>query len=200
MRTCPHCGAALTRPDVGRPRVCTVQDLVDCLGDRVLTSGEFLRRANATLDVSKSTFYRLLYQGCKEFRFRETTKNPRPPTVMDTPCVLSLGKVHADGYASCYSVAKRKMVPAHRLAWEEVYGPIPPRLWVLHKCDVRNCVNPAHLFLGTAADNARDMHTKGRGQTTWWCRVAKSQNGAEVPDSLPASIGDLADKAFTEAP
>jgi hypothetical protein len=41
-------------------------------------------------------------------------------------------------------------------------GPVPSGMLILHKCDVRGCVNPDHLFLGTAKDNTRDMMTKGR--------------------------------------
>jgi hypothetical protein len=51
---------------------------------------------------------------------------------------------------------------SHTLAWELTYGPIADGLWVLHKCDVRRCCNPSHLFLGTAADNSQDMGRKGR--------------------------------------
>jgi len=57
---------------------------------------------------------------------------------------------------------RKKRVYAHRLAWELAYGPVPEGMCVLHRCDIPNCVNPEHLFLGTPADNVRDCITKGR--------------------------------------
>lgn len=58
--------------------------------------------------------------------------------------------------------ASRRVVHTHRFAWELYNGPIPDGLLVCHRCDVRLCCNPAHLFLGTPLDNTRDMWAKGR--------------------------------------
>ncbi len=66
-----------------------------------------------------------------------------------------------DIYGSVYLSGEE--YPAHRVAWTIENGPIPRRLRVLHKCDNKNCVNPAHLFLGTQGDNMRDRSSKGRG-------------------------------------
>ena len=51
---------------------------------------------------------------------------------------------------------------AHRASYMMHVGPIPKSLYVLHKCDVKECVNPEHLFVGTQKENLVDASRKGR--------------------------------------
>lgn len=67
-----------------------------------------------------------------------------------------MAKYKATGYGAYRGSA------AHRAVWTAYNGPIPDGLFLLHKCDVKACVNPEHLSLGTQADNIRDMINKGR--------------------------------------
>ncbi len=61
-------------------------------------------------------------------------------------------------------VGKNK-IRAHRAAYLVYKGKIPKGMLVCHKCDNPSCVNPDHLFLGTALDNAKDRDSKGRNGT-----------------------------------
>ena len=72
------------------------------------------------------------------------------------------GVVGGTGYGKIQDTRGGRYLRAHRVSWELAHGPIPDGMRVLHRCDNPPCVNPAHLFLGTDADNQHDMRAKGR--------------------------------------
>lgn len=75
-------------------------------------------------------------------------------------CWLWTGLIR-HGYGSI-QIDRTGHIRAHRYSWSLANGPIPDVAWVLHSCDVRNCVNPAHLRLGTSDDNVADMVARKR--------------------------------------
>jgi hypothetical protein len=73
-------------------------------------------------------------------------------------CWLWLGATHGDGYGKLV-VGKRYRL-AHQVAYEVTYGPIPTERIVLHRCDVKRCVRPDHLELGTKTQNSIDYYAR----------------------------------------
>ena len=77
----------------------------------------------------------------------------------DDECWIWNGHVLASGYGRI--TGKSYKETAHRYSYILHDGEIPGGLSVLHKCNTKRCVNPAHLYVGTHNDNMRDMAESG---------------------------------------
>lgn len=102
------------------------------------------------------------------------------------------GVIHTTGYGS-FRIGSKFQAYAHRISYELFVGDIPEGTFVCHKCDNRPCCNPDHLFLGSSADNSRDMVKKGR--QSFGVRRPKSKLNDELVREIrssPLSQGKLA--------
>jgi hypothetical protein len=135
---------------------------------------------------------------------------PRPRTVIErmadkvayepmSGCWLWTGSVNNMGYGDVHRNGRTAL--AHRAVYEETVGPIPEGLAACHRCDTPACVNPQHIFLGSAEANARDKVSKGRqyrGERHWAHRnpaaVRRGSNhpGAALTEDQVREIRGLA--------
>lgn len=90
--------------------------------------------------------------------------NKNGPTIREDlgPCWL-WPRLSTQGYGK--TTIRLKHWLAHRLAWFYTFGELSDEICVCHECDVRNCVNPSHLWLGTNQENTTDKVVKGRQAT-----------------------------------
>lgn len=88
-------------------------------------------------------------------------------SICENGCWLWTKGKDRDGYGQCQSALcarQLKVTRAHQLAWATINGLIPSGMFVCHRCDNPSCINPEHLFIGTALDNNQDMIRKGRSR------------------------------------
>lgn len=116
--------------------------------------------------------------------------------IPEAGCWLWMGSIGWNGYGQF----GRGHIGAHRVSWELHVGPIPPGMFVCHRCDVPSCVNPAHLFLGSSADNSRDMVLKGRSGRGERAGHAKLTSEAVLAIRASAQRGVALARRFSVSP
>jgi hypothetical protein len=86
-------------------------------------------------------------------------------------CWLWTGSTTGDNLSVTYGIfwqSHSTRLVAHKQAYILTHGEVPTGLQVCHTCDNGLCCNPAHMFVGTLADNMQDMRAKGRGKNEAW--------------------------------
>ena len=105
-------------------------------------------------------------------------------------CWLWMGSLDPNGYGRRVNGYKDHR-PAHVVFWERRNGPMPEGMCGLHRCDVRCCVNPDHIFVGTKTDNSKDKVAKGRQGKGERYRNSKLRD-ADIPvilaDTRPQTV------------
>lgn len=100
-------------------------------------------------------------------------------------CLICERGLDEDGYGTL-KLSGRRHRKAHRASYEEFKGPIPPGMMVCHSCDTPACIEPEHLFLGTALCNKTDSVTKGRhihGTGMWTQKLTEDDVLAIMADA-----------------
>lgn len=115
----------------------------------------------------------------KEFLLARISKD-------DGGCWNWTGYVHHRSYALISVERGRRKIAAHRLSYEVFIGQVRSGMFVCHRCDNKRCINPEHLFLGTHADNMRDMSRKGRARGA--VRPGESNGSARLGESQVREI------------
>lgn len=108
-------------------------------------------------------------------------------------CWLWLGATNSKGYGRVGM--KGKVVGAHRYSYEIHKESIPDGLHVLHACDVRHCVNPSHLFLGTNKENVNDRVRKNRGANT--LGFGEGHKNSKLSDKDASDIRLMLSRGYT---
>lgn len=122
----------------------------------------------------------------------KTVRNPLTGCWLFTGCIIK-----NSGYGQIGDGARGRLL-AHRASYALFNGPIPEGLMVLHSCDVRACIKPTHLFVGTGKDNMQDAMRKGRHAAGERHALAKLTVAAVLSIREKLRDGFLAEEIATE--
>ena len=132
-------------------KTCSVKDCSSTSSSKGLCNKHYLRfKKTGSTDPSNHS------HATTEERFWRRVEKTKT-------CWLWVGGKSSNGYGLIQMGGKgSKHVPTHRYSYLLHKGEIPHGMVVMHSCDVRSCVNPDHLSVGTQKDNVADMDRKGR--------------------------------------
>jgi len=127
----------------------------------------------------------------QEFRSLPFWERVSRQSVIDSNgCYLFTGAKDQCGYgriADNRNGKGNKLIRLHRAVWEREHGEIPEGMVICHTCDVRNCINPAHLFMDTQAGNIRDMDRKNRRKVI----IGEKRSTAKLTDVKVLAIKSM---------
>lgn len=140
----------------------TLQEIADEVG---LLSRERIRQIVTSKSFVRPKIHRPTKEERREIRAKNSIKRFWERTeTKENGCIEWSGGKFPSGYGVCQmTVVGGKDRIAHRISWRLAHGNIPDGMYVCHKCDNRLCVNPEHLYLGTALENNRDREIRKRG-------------------------------------
>lgn len=111
--------------------------------------------------------------------------------VVESGCHEWTARRDAKGYGAWRVNDRSRQLKAHRVAYMIAHGEIDDDKLCLHMCDNRACVNPAHLYLGTSADNTRDMLERDRCSRVGMSLPGSRNGRAKLGESDVIKIREL---------